>query len=83
MEGPFIGLDLIKSMDEKTILITENGLYQLIMMSKLQFVKPFQKWVYEEVLPNIRKHGVYTHNFKINSNNFIDDMNYQNSWLLK
>lgn len=39
--------------------LTENGLYQLIMRSNKEKAKPFQRWVYEEVLPSLRKHGVY------------------------
>jgi len=50
-----------------TILINEFGLYQLILSSKLERAKEFQKWVISEVLPTIRKTGTYnqpqlTHN---------------------
>lgn len=45
-------------------LVNEAGLYQLIFHSELSSAKAFQKWVFEEVLPSIRKHGVYaTDNF--------------------
>ena len=40
-------------------LINEPGLYQLIFHSKLDSAKTFQKWVFEELLPSIRKHGLY------------------------
>ena len=40
-------------------VISEPGLYQLAGESKLPSAEPFQDWVYEEVLPTIRKHGVY------------------------
>ena len=40
-------------------LINESGLYSLIMSSKLPTAKQFRHWVTSEVLPCIRKHGVY------------------------
>lgn len=43
----------------KTALINESGLYSLILSSKLPNAKRFKKWVTSEVLPAIRKHGVY------------------------
>jgi prophage antirepressor-like protein len=44
---------------ENTILITESGLYSLILRSKLKTAKAFQRWVTKEVLPSIRKKGEY------------------------
>lgn len=43
----------------KTSLINESGLYSLILASKLPDAKKFKRWVTSEVLPSIRKHGVY------------------------
>ena len=43
----------------KTALINESGLYSLILGSKLSGAKKFKRWVTNEVLPSIRKHGVY------------------------
>lgn len=43
----------------KGILINESGLYSLILSSKMQNSKKFKRWVTSEVLPAIRKHGVY------------------------
>lgn len=43
-------------------IISEPGLYQLAGESKLPSAEPFQDWVYEEVLPTIRKHGAYMTN---------------------
>lgn len=40
-------------------LINESGLYSLILSSKLPGAKKFKKWVTSEVLPSIRKHGMY------------------------
>lgn len=40
-------------------MINESGLYALIFGSKLEAAKRFKHWVSSEVLPAIRKHGVY------------------------
>lgn len=40
-------------------LINESGLYSLILSSRLPAAKRFKRWVTSEVLPAIRKHGVY------------------------
>jgi len=39
--------------------VNESGLYSLIFGSKLESAKQFKKWVTSEVLPSIRRHGMY------------------------
>ena len=41
------------------LLINEYALYDLAFESPLPSAKEFKKWVTHEVLPSIRKHGVY------------------------
>ena len=41
------------------IIINESGLYSLILSSKMPNAKKFKRWVTNEVLPAIRKHGLY------------------------
>ena len=41
-------------------IISESGLYALIMRSHKPEARRFRKWVTAEVLPSIRKHGIYT-----------------------
>lgn len=41
------------------VLINESGLYSLVLKSKLPNAKKFKRWVTKEVLPSIRKHGMY------------------------
>lgn len=50
--------DGIPGNPNKTI-ISEPGLYKLIMRSRKSEAKEFQRWVTHEVLPSIRKHGAY------------------------
>ena len=40
-------------------LINESGLYSLVLSSKLANAKKFKRWVTSDVLPSIRKHGLY------------------------
>lgn len=39
--------------------IPEGDLYRLIVRSKLPAAEKFESWVFDEVLPSIRKHGAY------------------------
>lgn len=41
------------------IMLTEPGLYQLILNANTDKAKKFQKWVLEEVLPSLRNNGGY------------------------
>ncbi len=45
--------------NKETILINESGLYSLILSSKMPNARKFKHWVTAEVLPSIRKHGMY------------------------
>ena len=40
-------------------VINEAGLYNAILCSKVEGAKAFKRWVTHEVLPYIRKHGMY------------------------
>lgn len=42
-----------------TNCINESGLYAVILRSDKPKAKPFRRWVTNEVLPSIRKHGAY------------------------
>lgn len=42
-----------------TWCVNEPGLYTLIMASRKPEAKAFKRWVTHEVLPSIRRHGVY------------------------
>lgn len=48
--------------------ITEGDLYRLIVKSQLPAAEQFERWVFDEVLPDIRKHGMYA------SESLLDDI---------
>lgn len=43
----------------KITLINESGLYSLVLLSRLDGAKKFKRWITSEVLPSIRKDGLY------------------------
>lgn len=47
------------SQNRNMTIINESGLYSLILSSKLESAKKFKRWVTSEVLPSIRKNGMY------------------------
>ena len=44
---------------QEIIVINESGLYSLVLSSKLPTAKKFKRWITSEVLPSIRKNGMY------------------------
>ena len=44
---------------QQITFITESGLYDVIIRSDSEKARPFRKWVTSEVLPSIRRHGMY------------------------
>ena len=45
--------------EQEMTVVNESGLYALIFGSKLDSAQRFKRWVTHEVLPSIRKHGLY------------------------
>lgn len=44
---------------QQATFISEGDVYRLIVNSKLESAQKFETWVFDEVLPSIRKHGLY------------------------
>ena len=44
---------------QEMLVITEAGLYSLVLRSRKPQAKQFKRWITHEVLPAIRKHGAY------------------------
>ena len=45
--------------EQQARFINEGNVYRLITHSKLPAAEQFEHWVFDEVLPSIRKHGAY------------------------
>jgi len=50
---------LVSGQNRRVMTVNESGLYHLIMTSRMEKAKEFRKWVTGEVLPSIRKNGMY------------------------
>ncbi len=56
---------------QNLIAVNESGLYSVILRSDKPQAKPFRKWVTSEVLPSIRKHGLYAADELLNNPDFL------------
>ena len=45
--------------NKRTVYVNESGLYAVLIRSRSKVAKTFQEWLIEDVLPQIRKQGVY------------------------
>ena len=52
-------------------IINESGLYSLILKSKLPQARQFKRWVTNDVLPTIRKHGLYATDELLDNPDFL------------
>ena len=52
VQGPLGG-------EQKCIFIKEAGFYELVFKSRLPDAKMFREWVFDKVLPSIRKYGYF------------------------
>ncbi|MDV6238765.1 phage antirepressor KilAC domain-containing protein [Trueperella bernardiae] len=57
---------------QDTRFITEDDLYRLIFSSKLPAAQDFEAWVVNEVLPTIRRHGVYAIDELLDNDEFLE-----------
>jgi prophage antirepressor-like protein len=58
-EKGVISTDISQGRSESLNAVNEPGLYALVLGSRKPEAKAFKRWVTHEVLPAIRKHGVY------------------------
>lgn len=52
-------IDIAQNGGKSPLIISEAGLYGLVLKSRKPEAKGFKRWVTHEVLPSIRKHGAY------------------------
>lgn len=57
---------------QDTRFITEGDLYRLIFSSKLPAAQDFEAWVVDEVIPTIRRHGVYAIDELLDNDEFLE-----------
>lgn len=52
-------IDIAQNGGKAPLIISESGLYSLVLKSRKPEAKGFKRWITHEVLPSIRKHGIY------------------------
>lgn len=52
-------IDIAQNGGKSPLIISEAGLYGLVLKSRKPEAKGFKRWITHEVLPSIRKHGAY------------------------
>lgn len=63
-----------------TLLISEAGLYSLILRSRKPEAKAFKRWVTHDILPSIRKTGAYATNNALTMPNFSNPAEAARAW---
>ena len=68
---------------QKTKFISEGDVYRLIAHSKLPSAERFESWIFDEVLPTIRKTGGYVANDEIFINTYLPNADAQTRELFR
>ncbi|MBF1054007.1 MAG: phage antirepressor KilAC domain-containing protein [Parvimonas sp.] len=55
----------------ETNIVNEYGLYNLILASRKKEAKAFKRWITHEVIPSIRKHGLYATDELLDNPDFL------------
>ena len=58
-EKALISIEGLSRGNDKGNVVNEPGLYALVLGSRKPEAKQFKRWVTHDILPSIRKHGVY------------------------
>lgn len=56
---------------QKVKYISEGDIYRLVIKSKLPKAEKFESWIFDEVLPTIRKTGGYVNDDELFINNYL------------
>ena len=61
LDGDEKGVSSIHTLggEQELLIVSEPGLYALVLGSRKPEAKAFQRWITHEVIPSIRKHGAY------------------------
>lgn len=68
---------------QETNCITEGDLYRLITKSELPSAERFESWIFDEVLPSIRKTGGYVNNTDVFVNTYFGELSEEQRSIVK
>jgi len=57
--------------NREMLFVTESGLYALIIRSNKPEARKFRKWITSEVLPSLRKYGIYSTDIRVMDKAFL------------
>ena len=64
-------------------VVSESGMYALVLTSRKPQAKSFKKWITAEVLPSIRKTGLFnTLPFKLSDDSTLATFEYDDYWVI-
>lgn len=73
--------------NQEMVAINKSGMYCLVLGSKKESAKKFKHWVTKEVLPSIRKRGLYIKDELLQNQQLLEDtiseLQYDNSKLIE
>lgn len=75
--------DSFKEGGQKVALLPEGDIYRLVIKSQLQTAEKFERWVFDEVLPTIRKTGGYINNSDLMINTYFSQASDEHKVLVK
>ncbi len=78
----FISIDTVGGA-QKTVIISEQGIYKMILQSRKPKAEKFQDWITEDILPSIRKTGGYHYSSKLTSTEILLEENIRAGNLLR
>ncbi|MBL7232266.1 BRO-N domain-containing protein [Komagataeibacter oboediens] len=82
-EGEMVVSDTTFGRGSAPRVISEGGLYRLIMRSDKKAAKPFQTWVTQTVLPTLRREGVYVRDEeKVADASSVEDLDSLNDMIV-
>lgn len=66
--------------EQQMLVVSEPGLYSLILRSRKPEAKAFKRWVTHDILPSIRKTGAYATNNALTMPNFSNPAEAARAW---
>lgn len=53
--------------EQETSFISEGDIYRLVVKSQMPYAEQFESWIFDEIIPSIRKHGMYATDELVNN----------------
>lgn len=44
---------------QEMLVISEGDIYRLVLKSQMPYAEQFESWIFDDIVPSVRKHGMY------------------------